>query len=331
MKQFVSIQVMRGIAAFAVLVFHAMGLGTPNDASGIHRFGLGGAGVDIFFVVSGFVMWTSTAASNPGAKAFWKARLIRIAPLYYLYTAIFVVMLYAHEQVVFRADEIIKSLLFIPFMNSHNLQSVPILGVGWTLNYEALFYLVFGCALLVRHNGWRFALVGAVLMGLISLRPMASYFDALAFRFTSPVMLEFLAGMAIAVQLPLLRRLPAPAGWMLLVAGTALLVGLWLIWPQLPRTIGFGIPATMIVAGALALEDRFCANAMAPLKILGDASYSMYLVHGLVFYCVEWFAPAWLKTAGFMAMWIALAVLVSWLSYRWVERPLLRDVFGRRG
>jgi len=310
-KQLISIQVLRGLAAFGVLLFHASLLG------------VGSAGVDVFFVVSGFVMWSSTNSREHSPWAFWKARLIRIAPLYYFYTAIFCLMLYVHEAFATPLDEVLKSLLFIPFTNSHDKQMVPILGAGWTLNYEALFYVVFGCALLVTRTSWRFALVSVILILFVAARPFTDQNNAIAFRSTSPLLLEFLAGMAAGALHQHIQRLPKIAGALLLLGGAGLLVALWLAYPDLPRTLRFGFPATMIVMGALNLEPLIQALPMGMLKQLGDASYSLYLVHGLVLRGIEWYVPTQMKTLAWMPMWMGATVLLAYACYRYIEAPML--------
>lgn len=311
MTQLISIQVLRGLAAFGVLLFHTSMLE------------VGSAGVDVFFIVSGFVMWTSTIPLKHSPWAFWKARLIRIAPLYYFYTAAFCLMVYAHDATILPLDEVLKSLLFIPFTNSLNHEMVPILGAGWTLNYEALFYLVFGCALFIKRSSWRFAVVCAVLALLVAARPFTDQSNPITFRSTSPLLMEFLAGMAAGALHQHIQRLTRIAGALLLLGGTVLLVVLCVSYPNLPRTFKFGLPATMIVTGALNLEPLIRTWPMHMLKQLGDASYSLYLLHGLALRSIEWYVPAEMKTLPWMLMWIGVTTLISYACYRCIEMPML--------
>jgi exopolysaccharide production protein ExoZ len=141
MRQIVSIQYLRGIAALLVVFYHSAEslVGVPLDGA-VHALAWGASGVDIFFVISGFIMWSSTAHRPLGVAAFWKARATRIVPLYWIFTFIYLIWLAARSpnSVTFDYGEIIKSLFFVPFTNSFAGTSVPIVGAGWTLNYEAL-------------------------------------------------------------------------------------------------------------------------------------------------------------------------------------------------
>lgn len=225
----------------------------------------------------------------------------------------------------FRYSEIVRSLLFIPFTNSINGTSVPILGVGWTLNYEALFYLVFGLGLLVGRPAWRFAGVCGVLVLLRLCRPFVNMGSAFAFRFISPLFLEFGAGMAIAILVSSLRfRIPPWAGAALALAGAVCLVFAAYRLPAAPRTIDFGIPAALIVLGVVVLDPVLDGRRFPPLKLLGDASYTIYLSHGLV---LSILVPALAGSAPMptpgIAAGIAVATGVGVLRYWLLERPLL--------
>lgn len=321
MKQQTSLQMLRGIAAFGVVLFHITAPTQPNAA---HPFGVGAAGVDIFFVLSGFVMWYATSERATHALDFWKARFIRVAPLYYLYTLVFMLMLYINQGFLFGIPEVLKSLLFIPFNNSLDHQPLPILGVGWTLNYEALFYLLFGCSLVLSGKKWRFLAMAAVFAFLICLRPFAPAGDAVAMRFTSPMFLEFLVGMLIAMQLHRIQRLPGAVSLTLMLVAIGLLAGWGTGWHHIPRTIGAGIPAVLLVTAALGLEQSLKRQPWgAPLKLLGDASYSLYLVHSLFIALMDWYLPPAYRTGAFLPFWIAGTVAAGFASYHWVEKPLL--------
>lgn len=326
MKQQISIQILRGIAAFGVLLFHFSFIGGPDvQVDGPNPFRFGSAGVDIFFVLSGFVMWHVTSNQSVDMWTFWKARFVRIAPLYYLYTALFALVLFAHEGYVFPLSDVLLTLLFIPFTNSHVHQPVPILGAGWTLNYEALFYLLFGCSLVLPRRAWRFATLTAALAALICLRPFGPADNALALRFTSPLLMEFVMGMVIAAQITRIQQLPRAASLLLLSVAIGLLLAGPSIWPHAPRTIVAGLPGALLVTAALALEDLLKEMQwLKPLHVLGDASYSLYLAHGVILALIEWYAPPSLKTMAALPIWLACALLAAIASYHLIEKPLLK-------
>jgi exopolysaccharide production protein ExoZ len=327
LRQFISIQYLRGLAAMLVLVTHVAEGAIGDTAHVSHPFAVGASGVDIFFVISGFIMWSSTAQRPNDVLAFWTARAVRIVPLYWIYTFLSLIWyVYNHEiPATFRYSEIVRSLLFVPFTNSINGTSVPILGVGWTLNYEALFYLVFGLGLLVGRPAWRFAGICGVLVLLCLCRPFVNTDNAFAFRFTSPLFLEFGAGMAIAILLSSRRfRIPPWAGAALALAGAVCLVFAADRVPPAPRTIVFGIPAALVVLGVVVLDPVLDSRRFPPLKLLGDASYSIYLSHGLV---LSILVPALAGSAPMPAGGIATVIAVTTgggvLSYWLLERPLL--------
>lgn len=326
MKQQISIQILRGIAAFGVLLFHFSFLGWQGIHSGDQNpLSFGSAGVDIFFVLSGFVMWHVTSNQTIDMWTFWKARFVRIAPLYYLYTALFALALFVHERYAFPLSDVLLSLLFVPFNNSHDHQPVPILGAGWTLNYEALFYLLFGCSLVLPRRVWRFTALTAVLAALICLRPFAAIDNALALRFTSPLLMEFVMGMVIATQLTRIQGLPRTMSLLLVGVAIGLLLAGPFIWPHVPRTLGAGIPGALLVTAALALEDSLKEmHWLKPLHVLGDASYSLYLAHGVILALIEWYAPPSLKTMATLPIWLLCALVTSIISYHLVEKPMLK-------
>ena len=333
MHQFVSVQYLRGLAAMLVLLSHAVEGPLAVGESGSHPFAVGASGVDLFFVISGFIMWSSTARRPGDVRGFWRARAVRIVPLYWIYTFLYLIW-YAYNNEIpaaFSYSEIVKSLLFIPFTNSFNDTSVPILGAGWTLNYEALFYLIFGLGLLVRWPAWRFAGVCSVLVLLCLCRPFIDKSNAFAFRFTSPLFLEFAAGMAIAILLSSRRvRIPPWAGAVLVLIGGVCLGFAAGHLSAAPRTIIFGIPAALILLGAVVLEPVLDRRRFPPLKLLGDASYSIYLSHGLVLSILLSalagglpMAPSGIATFMVIVISIAVATGGGLLSFWLLERPLL--------
>lgn len=149
-KKLESIQIVRGIAVIAVVFFHcqqfsvdlaqALSLRAPILWVYSKQEAIGSFGVDIFFVISGFVMSYITY-KNHNKNYFWtfiKKRFIRVAPLYWLFTLIMILLLITFPNNYYSKVDlksIVYSFLFIPFIPT-NFQSSPILPVGWTLNYE---------------------------------------------------------------------------------------------------------------------------------------------------------------------------------------------------
>ena len=157
-----SIQVLRGVAASLVVFLHILAsLDAYYDSSILYDFpsliSFLESGVDIFFVISGFIMFavTKNKFGQGYALNFIKRRIFRVVPLYWtltlLYASLLIVFPSAFQNAVFDIYKLIQSLLFIPH---HNVSGdiMPVVSVGWTLNYEMYFYLCFAIALVFRNT-----------------------------------------------------------------------------------------------------------------------------------------------------------------------------------
>ena len=323
-----NLQLLRAVAALLVVFVHVDRLLAPWGLTG----GFGYGGVDVFFVISGFIMVHVSRRRPPRPAEFFINRLVRVAPIYWLLTlAVFTLVLLAPNLLgATRADpiELIKSLAFIPFTKANGLVE-PVLFVGWTLNYEMFFYVLFAVGLFAP---FQVGVLGctAVLAGLVAAGALLHPAGALWRFYTSPVLLEFGAGMAIALLRP---HLPSAAGaasrWAVLALAAAALLavaGLPALAPGAPRLITTGAPAALLVLAAITLE-RWGWRATAPLLVLiGDASYSLYLTHPFVTQAMQ---KLLLKAHASGAVSLAalpltlLAVTVVGVSFfRGVERPL---------
>lgn len=319
-----SIQMLRGIAASMVVFVHL-------DVQ-LRRHALGGfnadwlaSGVDIFFVISGFIMWV-TAARRPGMTGaqFMKNRIIRIVPLYWLVSLlVLAIALFAPQLLhttVFDPAHTLASFLFIPARHPITGDFWPLLVPGWTLNFEMLFYVLFALAIAWSNGsaskrlGW----TSGLLFGVFAIASLLKgRIDVMNF-YASPMILEFLAGALLGV-LYLSGRMRTSLLWYV-----AILVGFLLLWRGsdfLPGIRYTGAAATLIVAGAL-----FTPPVRMPfLQIVGDASYSLYLTHVITLAAV---AALWARQSIvqgpiiFGAVCVIAAIAVAILCYRGVERPL---------
>jgi peptidoglycan/LPS O-acetylase OafA/YrhL len=247
----------------------------------------GNAGVDLFFVISGFIMVFTTGRRPQGPLAFLGSRLRRIAPLYWFATlAVFAVARLEPSLVQNTPSDLhrlIESLLFIPAPRPDGTLR-PVVFVGWTLNFEMAFYVLFALGLLAPRR-WIgvLAAVGALVLAVLWGRAAPPASPALGF-YTSPMVLEFGAGMILGLAWPSLR-LPARLAWPVAAEGALafllMLAGPWL-WPRVDRLFAFGLPAMTIVAAALVLERQGRAARWPWLQALGAASYAIYLSHFFV-------------------------------------------------
>lgn len=320
MRTMWGLQYLRAAAALTVLLFHA----AVGNGDG-HALGAGG--VDIFFVVSGFLMFQITSL-EPHPVKFASARLKRIIPTYWIVTLLVATFqsLQFSSHSTFSLIHLLRSLLFIPDLDVQRQGIYPVLVVGWTLNYEMFFYTIMTFALLIQER-LRIVVVSAILISLILFREAVSSPSIITQFYGNPIIAEFAVGGVLSVLYR--RRSGAPWEWVLVVFGALLMFS-----PQptsLPRIVGYGIPAAMIVRGVLSIERGETVPYIRNLVYLGDASYSIYLWHLFV-------VTALYRSFGTAPPIFALAViggvLAGLASYRFIELPcsvLLRrvDMFRR--
>lgn len=335
---FVSVQCLRGVAALLVVLFHLrivearFGAGEPLLPSFV-RFA--DAGVDLFFVISGFVMVT-VASGRYGSPAqagrFLARRTWRIVPPYWFYTTLVVVLMLVAPDAVnssYADQGIVASYLLWP------QAQLPLLTVGWTLIHEMYFYLAMAVAIafLRERHLPVFLLCWATLVtiGQVALADGAHPVTALLLN---AMTLEFIGGALVAVYW---RRLGTrmSVAWVALGA-MGFATGLFVLdqaGTQAPgpvlRTLLFGTAGVLVVAGAATLERLDRWQAPRWLATVGEASYSLYLSHVFV---ISAAGRLWhwsgLNTTGTQHALFVLATLLACIvagqvSYRWLELPLL--------
>ncbi|MGF6770944.1 peptidoglycan/LPS O-acetylase OafA/YrhL [Paraburkholderia sp. GAS199] len=338
-RRYESIQVLRALAALAVVGFHAAGdvalYGwTSHFFSSISRYG--DRGVDVFFVISGFVIAMVSYGEPPGFRSagkFMTARIARVVPLYWVLTAVFVVsfailpLVFSHWQIGntrVSLWHVVTSFLFVPSLNWAGFIE-PLLFVGWSLNYEAWFYLVFAAAMCVTR---RPLVAVAAFLCFTSLLRLA-HGSGVAFMFyTNPIVLEFVAGCCVGTYYARGKRISLSTALVILAGVIALLV----LWAPTPgegnRPFVSGLPALAIVLVALALETKIRWSSV--LSTLGDASYSIYLTHVLTLpFVMKLLQVADRQHAlpgdAIYVVAVAGSALVGLACHRLLERPLNRS------
>lgn len=194
------IQYLRGIAAVMV-VWHHSRVQIPAFYA-LLPGSFGASGVDIFFVISGFIMLITTARMSVNPVEFMVRRIIRIVPMYWALT-IGMVLIWCVVPNLFKTMEIepstlIKSLLFVPSFSSAFPGNIfPLLIPGWTLNYEMFFYFLFALSLLFNQRVGLIFLTTTIVLLVATGIAFGPFEPAASIFYTDPVLLEFLAGVLI--------------------------------------------------------------------------------------------------------------------------------------
>jgi exopolysaccharide production protein ExoZ len=288
------------------------------------RFWVGAAGVDVFFVISGFIIWTVAARGESQPGPFLWRRFTRVAPAYWLVTFLVAGVALADPmflpQVSVTPRHLLLSLAFIQHTDPNGLV-FPVLPPGWTLNYEAIFYVSFA-AVLFAHERFRFVLIVAAMAAICAVGFLDPPLYGLA---ANPMLLQFAAGAWLGRRHMQRRRIEPGAGLIFLVLGLAALatMGLTGFRNEFFRPLLWGLPAVMIVAGAVALEEGGWLKVPAVLVGLGDASYAIYLCHMPVTALVGHTLGVQ-PVALFVAASLVASVTVGLAFHRWIETPLIR-------
>jgi exopolysaccharide production protein ExoZ len=328
-----SIQYLRAFAAILVLFWHLKYKSAQFGTDLLSGYAFGFAGVDVFFVISGFVMcfiYTRSKAGRGSLGAFWSRRFARIMPLYWLLTCVALVVYLIDPSKVNSSGgttSIWKSFVLVPGQDKFLIEN------GWTLSYEMYFYALFSLAFLfVDKTRGAFA-VCALIAVLVSTNLL--HVVSLPFL-TSPLLFEFAFGIVIFLILShgsgaWTRRL----GVISLLAGLVGLASVHITSTVVPNSVALtvGLPAALIVFGVVSQESLISRAPSLLLARLGDSSYSMYLFHPFIL-SVAAIVFRKLRLGGYgivpeLAYWLLVAVSVLVASYwlfRFIETPLNRIV-----
>jgi exopolysaccharide production protein ExoZ len=286
-QKLVRFQHLRAIAALIVTASHSVAdVNRLYGFEAVNFYIPGQFGVEIFFVISGFIIFLISAQEGQSRVSIWQFlanRVWRIVPLYWIFTAVFITLALAMPNSVNRSEldlsHVIASLVFLPLEGPSGSMS-PVYSLGWSLNYEAFFYLLFAVLL---SFGRLTAICGTSLLmaALVMLNSIAPEGTAAAV-WTMPYLLEFGAGMWIAAGVRTVSfRIPAWTFWPGMCA-TLAISAIYFSYQEVHYTVS---PVTILLAilfvmvGAFSAEPkrRGCLNAL--MEAVGDSSYSLYLTH----------------------------------------------------
>jgi len=335
-----NLHLLRVIAALGVVYFH-----TTSVAGLKLDWDVGSRGVDVFFVISGFII-AYIGTSKP--EQFFLRRVIRVVPFYWAATA-FVFAMAAVAPSLFHTTtasvpHLLASLAFLPHEAASG-EMMPTLLLGWSLNYEMFFYVWFAISLRISPrwspllcSGWLIAIMLAIHAATTTSPIMAFY--------ARPIILEFCYGIAVfyvfrwcSARRDVLARVPGLRALLLVVlVGNLIAIAVFEEYYRdvLPRHLIAGIPSFFIVLSALLLERVFgLATKNKLIYLLGESSYIIYLVHPYIIFTVlrvvtkgaaAWSSPA---LAVLIIGLLALTSAISIAIHTWFEKPVMAFLRAR--
>lgn len=317
---FPSIQALRGIAALLVVMEH------------IRFLNCGAFGVDIFFCISGFMIMFTT---HQQTKHYFLKRIIRIVPFYYIMTlgtwCLLLLFPQMFEQTSLQISHLVKSLLFIPFDIGDGILQ-PLLRIGWTVNCEMFFYLLFGISSRISHR-YRGLICSGTLAGLVLLCCLLPVNWAPLTFYGDPVMLDFILGILCyyavreLYRLYTMNKLPGMVSYICLFLALALFAYLILTKHHINvlgfrRLLYWSLPAFAIVLAAFT-AGFFLTMPTWSVK-LGDISFSLYLIHYYPILLIDRkicdFSQANTTSVIVAVLSILLVILLAYASWYLIER-----------
>lgn len=323
-----NVQVLRFVAAFMVLIYHvALHYAARKGEApvGIVKY-LGFAGVDIFFVISGYIMWvtTSNLSGPPDAMQFMFRRVVRIFSGYWPVVGMIFFLYVAYAPGNIQTTDWIRGLLLLP-----TPPRARVLDLSWTLTLEMVFYLAWAIAIASTRRLLVASALGCAML-IFVLLPKSNVYSIGFVQ--NPIFFEFGIGCLVgcASERGVLGR---PMLW--LACGIVLMLSAALAFLSIERIPGawlrvgtYGIASGLILAGVAALEGRVVP--IRPLVALGDASFALYLLHMPVLQFAWGFLPkghdVWFFHDNLelgAAFIVAGSVVLSLFYFRLVERPLI--------
>jgi len=317
-----NIELFRFLAALGVVYFHAVGAlraGRFSDIGSNPFTELGAAGVDIFFVISGFVIFLSATRKNRTPIEFARDRLIRLVPAYWILTVIHLVFLASvailrGTEVPFDFSWTIQSLFFVSQPLGNNL---PLISQGWSLEIEMLFYLLVAVGLIIKNPIANIVFPGVALVSLVGFGLLPD----LALEFIFGGILGFLYA---RIKFPSLIAIGAGVIGIVLFVAPVILGAV-----DAPRWVTWGIPSVLVVFSAINLPQL----NWKILPTLGAASYPVYLLHMMVINIVSpvfsMFGPSTPMFFVALGSCLILSQVLGIVFDKLVDKPISRFLKAR--
>ena len=332
------IQVLRAVAALLVLWAHVK-FAIGGSTNPLLRSNVGAIGVDIFFVISGFIISLTASKLNDNWRLFLAHRVARVVPLYYVVSTCLLLQAWWGQRISFA--QVWNTYLFLPLWDFGKF-TTPAHDFGWTLSFEMWFHCLF--TLVFAASGARrvwIVLPGVLAVGVAAVAALYQgpwEFPRFVFH---PIVLEFAAG---CILFHVYSRLGLRSACLLAAAAIPLIYGA-IRTQSLGRhtevlqdsTLGFQRSliwggAAVCVVGIVLISDRLSwVRWPKSLSMIGDASYSLYLFQTFALSIVSKLLPAGGALAG--VLFVVLSIVGSLLLYKYLEKPMswrARRYFERR-
>jgi len=327
-----SIQYMRAIAAIMVVIHHSAWKSEQYSSGSFSWFNVGAAGVDLFFIISGYIMCHTVTRRSGGVNRFIIARVKRIVPIYWLLTTMaLVVYLLMPDKVNSSGGHtnILASYLLFPSSDKYLIQT------GWTLSYEFYFYLVFSVSLFFK-NFYKYLVPVAAIVALVLLGDFIDNKSYTVTFVTNPILLEFCFGI---LAYYLIQQIRSNWYWGIgIIVLSVILIGFVnnlnfefsRIESSYLRVLLFGGPSLLFFIGMVMCEIKLHEYRSSPLSILfkaiGDSSYSLYLFHpfSLVVTSLFLYKFGFVKHGGlFVVILVGVSTISGYFCYVFLEKPLV--------
>lgn len=340
-----SVQALRGLAALAVMLFHfRWNINLSYPSLGDQLFGWGAVGVDVFFIISGFVITLSAKKLTPGLSAagvFLKHRARRILPAYFIILLITFLLSGAMSTFHYpeKVSNLISAITFSPIDANHApfyVDDSGFYGIRWTLNYEVLFYLVMAVCLISKYR-WPL-LFGMFSLSLVVLPMLSGHsptLDVSGYQFnsaylnlmTNPIIWMFLVGVAFGLVYPYTKNLNGQLRISILIVSIIVIGYCILFSPSWGHGMTMSGLYLSILFIAVVLNDELITKCIPSFFItLGEISFSLYLIHTLMNGGIgKRFED--IGVADGMprfALSCVVSIVLAYFSYRFIERPVSR-------
>ena len=345
MNSLISIQILRAVAAWLVVFSHFMQLFPTSHLvnNGWKNYGwLGHFGVDLFFVISGFIMFYSLSIRMCSAKDFFIRRTLRVVPAYWFFTCLIALLslLYTKEfsYTGWNWNFLIASLFFTLSKNPSGIGYFPLLTVGWTLSYEMFFYALLGLCIL---TFGRFFFL-ACTFTLIALPLMWDMHWVFGILIVQKLLYAFAYGIALGYAYTRLKNIRHHLLFVLGVSMFVLAVTIFNSFHIFKETLQIGgnamrpLFAFLLIGSALCFEStllKIKVKAFSVLRYMGDISYSTYLLHTLVIGVLLHHIGKQDSSLGEFCLLLIASLSIfalSHLSFKYIETGPLLKILKRK-